>query len=224
MDGIHDLGGKPGYGKVDKTGEDEVFHERWEAAVYSMVNAVARAGALHNVDRFRHSVERVDPEAYLGHGYYGRWLGGLESLLVEAGLLDQQELTVRAKALGASESDLVAARPNSNPDPAGPPRTGPGSFRALESGPEFTVGARVRTASEPVAGHTRLPAYARNRVGEVIASHDGWVFPDTSAHGGGEQPCHLYTVRFSSEELWDKPGFSVSLDLFEPYLSEVDDE
>ena len=47
MDGIHDLGGKPGYGKVDRRGEDEVFHERWEAVVYCMVNAAARAGALN---------------------------------------------------------------------------------------------------------------------------------------------------------------------------------
>ena len=35
MDGIHDLGGKPGYGKVDKGAGSEVFHDRWEAAVFA---------------------------------------------------------------------------------------------------------------------------------------------------------------------------------------------
>ena len=69
-------------------------------------------------------------------------------------------------------------------------------------------------------GHTRLPAYARNKLGEIIALHGGRVYPDTNAHGLGEQPQHLYTVRFSSEELWDRAGFSVALDLFEPYLLE----
>jgi len=48
------------------------------------------------------------------------------------------------------------------------------------------------------------------------------VFPDTNAHGLGEQPTHLYTVTFTGAELWGdgaEPGTAVSLDLFEPYLS-----
>ena len=82
MDGIHDLGGKQGYGEVDKSGSDEVFHGRWEAAVFAMAGAGSAAGAWFNVDKFRHAVERIDPKAYLDHGYYGRWLGGIETLLV----------------------------------------------------------------------------------------------------------------------------------------------
>ena len=224
MDGVHDLGGKSGYGKVDKTGAEEVFHDRWEAAVFAMFVSTVRAGALHNTDRFRHAIERIDPEAYLSHGYYGRWLGGFENLLVEAGIITQAELQERAVTMGAGENDLIAARPAKTPDPAGPARSGRGSIRPLNSKPAFSPGARVRTQGEPVDGHTRLPQYARGKAGEVISWHDGWVFPDTVAHGLGEQPCHLYTVRFSSEELWGKPGFSVSLDLFEPYLSGVADE
>lgn len=45
------------------------------------------AGAWNNTDRFRHGVERIDPVSYLADGYYGRWLGGIETLLVEAGAL-----------------------------------------------------------------------------------------------------------------------------------------
>jgi len=45
MDGIHDLGGKHGFGSVDKSGDALVSHGRWEAAVFTMVNAAARVGA-----------------------------------------------------------------------------------------------------------------------------------------------------------------------------------
>jgi len=89
MDGIHDLGGKDGYGPVDRTGDDDVFQARWEAVVFSMLEAGPATGAWRNSDRFRHAIERVDPEAYLAHGYYGRWLGGIETLLVEAGIFPQ---------------------------------------------------------------------------------------------------------------------------------------
>ena len=48
-----------------------------------------------------------------------------------------------------------------------------------------------------------------------------FVFPDTNAHGQGENPCWLYTVRFSARELWGDaadPSASVAIDAFEPYL------
>ena len=111
MDGIHDLGGRPGFGKVDPIPLEPVFKSRWEAKVFTLVNAAARAGAYQSVDQFRHAVERIDPEAYLTHGYYGRWLGGLETLLVEAGILSSETITLRATALGARPEDLIAARP-----------------------------------------------------------------------------------------------------------------
>jgi len=72
-----------------------------------------------------------------------------------------------------------------------------------------------------VPGHTRLPAYARGCVGEVLSYQGGWVFPDSNAHGKGEQPTHLYCVAFSGKSLWGRaaePGVVVHLDLFEPYL------
>jgi len=87
MDGIHDLGGKHGHGKVEREEDEPAFHERWEASVFAMSGAAAASGAFNNADRFRHSIERIDPVAYLSHGYYGRWLGGIETLLVESGLL-----------------------------------------------------------------------------------------------------------------------------------------
>ncbi|MDA0978472.1 MAG: nitrile hydratase subunit beta [Proteobacteria bacterium] len=112
----------------------------------------------------------------------------------------------------------MAARPSPEPDAQQAPTAAPTAFREVTTAPGFQVGDRVRTLAAGKPGHTRLPAYARDRVGEIIRVHGAWVYPDTNAHGQGEQPQHLYTVRFSSEVLWQTPGFSVSLDLFEPYL------
>ena len=215
---MHDLGGKTGFGQVDQSGTELVFHDRWEAKVFAMSRAGSAAGAWSNTDRFRHAVERIDPEAYLTHGYYGRWLGGIETLLVEAGIVTEEEITSQAIARGATAGDLIAAQPSLTPDPLGPPPSSSGSGRPLRSAPMFNVGDRVRSVADMVSHHTRLPEYAMGKLGEIVTHHDGWVFPDTNAHGKGENPKHLYTVRFTSCELWNKPGFSVCVDLFEPYL------
>ncbi len=220
MDGIHDLGGRHGFGEIEVEPDEPAFHHRWEAAVFTMMQAAAAAGAFTNADRFRHAIERVHPAAYLTHGYYGRWLGGIENLLVEAGIVSQAEIDAMARRKGAAGDELVAARPARKPDPRGPPPAEPGSPRNLAAAPRFAPGDRVRTSREVKAGHTRLPAYARDRVGTVIRHHGGWVYPDTNAHGLGENPVHLYTVQFEGIELWGggDGNIKVSLDLFEPYL------
>jgi hypothetical protein len=67
-------------------------------------------------------------------------------------------------------------------------------------------------------GHTRLPRYARGKTGTVVATHGAHVFPDTNAHGLGESPQPLCTVRFEARELWGVDGDPVHLDLWESYL------
>ncbi len=69
--------------------------------------------------------------------------------------------------------------------------------------------------------HTRLPRYARGKRGIVEAVHGAHAYPDSNAHGKGEDPQWLYTVRFDGRELWGEdadPTLSVSIDAFEPYL------
>ena len=70
-------------------------------------------------------------------------------------------------------------------------------------------------------GHTRLPRYARGKVGAVEAVHGAHVFPDSNAHGAGEAPQWLYTVVFDAAELWGAtrdPTAAVSIDAWESYL------
>ncbi len=223
MDGIHDIGGKHGFGRVTLEEDEPVFHEKWEAAVFAMTNAGAAAGAWNNTDRFRHAIERIDPVAYLSHGYYGRWLGGIESLLIEADIVTRASIDEKVRQVGGSAFDRVASRPNPKPEPQGSASTERTAFRQISRAAKFKPGDRVRTAHQVKSGHTRLPAYARNKVGLIILAHDAWVYPDSNAHGLGEDPQHLYTVQFTGEELWGNGEIKtrVSLDLFEPYLSPV---
>jgi nitrile hydratase subunit beta len=227
MDGIHDLGGKQGFGAVCREPDEPAFHERWEARVFASMRAASAAGVVRSADQLRHAIERIDPVAYLTHGYYGRWLGGVETLLREAGQVRLDDLEGRIAQLGGDPTAPAAARPEAPPAPA-PPRSGRaavrGSRREVAQAPAFAVGGQVRTAATGKRGHTRLPAYARGRTGTVTAHHGGWIFPDTHAHGHGECPTHLYTVAFTGEALWGEeaePGVVVSLDLFEPYLEAV---
>ena len=43
MDGIHDLGGKHGFGPVQLEKDEEQFHDEWEARARAIVMAMNRA-------------------------------------------------------------------------------------------------------------------------------------------------------------------------------------
>jgi hypothetical protein len=66
----------------------------------------------------------------------------------------------------------------------------------------FKVGDKIRTKRMHPEGHTRLPRYARDTVGVIETVHGVHVFPDTNAHGRGEQPTWLYGVLFKGTDIW----------------------
>jgi nitrile hydratase len=214
MNGIHDLGGMHGFGRVVVERDEPVFHAPWEGRVFAMA-AFALAAGVANGDAFRHAIERMDPVAYLTAGYYGRWLAALERLLLERGVLSADEIAARTRGRGRrprrAPARAVALAP--------PARLG--ARRRLVVAPRFAVGAPVRARNLNPAGHTRLPRYVRGKRGTVVQVTGGWVFPDTHAHGLGEDPQHVYCVRFEAPELWGdaaEPGTAVHVDLFERYL------
>ena len=103
------------------------------------------------------------------------------------------------------------------------PSTGP-TDRATASPASFSVGDCVRTCQFQADHHTRLPAYARGKVGCIAAVRAVHVYPDTNAHGLGEQPQWLYSVAFEGTTLWGQeadPGLTVYVDAWEPYLERV---
>ena len=70
-------------------------------------------------------------------------------------------------------------------------------------------------------GHTRLPRYARGKRGVIDRDHGVFVFADSNAHGQGENPQHVYSLRFSAQELWGEaaaPRDGVYLDLWDDHL------
>ena len=60
MDGIHDMGGMDGFGKVEVEQNEPPFHEKWEGRVMAMQRAMGFAGAWH-IDHARYAQERIAP-------------------------------------------------------------------------------------------------------------------------------------------------------------------
>ncbi|HEY8571200.1 nitrile hydratase subunit beta [Phenylobacterium sp.] len=214
MNGVHDMGGMHGFGAVEPEPEGTVFHHNWEGRAHAL-NLASPTRA--NIDAGRHQRELIPPAEYLAMSYYEKWIRGLSELLVQRGLVTPEE--------------LATGRPNPTA-PRGTPRftasevpgimTARGSYvRVIEAQPAFQPGDGVRARNINPEGHTRLPRYARGKGGEVVRWHGAHVFPDTNAHGLGEDPRHLYSVRFSARELFGEQApakASVFLDLWEPYL------
>jgi nitrile hydratase len=215
MNGIHDMGGQHGFGKVEVEADEPVFHERWEARVFGIVRSFGGG----NIDAGRHSLERLDPVTYLENGYYGRWFAALVRTLVGAGALSEDEIASRMKEpAGAKPKEGKRGEVARQPQPVN-------YEREIDAPRLFRIGDEVVTRNHQPAGHTRLPAYARCRRGVIVFAHPAMVFPDDNAHGRGENPQYLYTVCFAGRELWGDQAeaeTSVHLDLFESYLAPVE--
>lgn len=91
MNGIHDFGGMQGFGPIAPTPSEHPFREDWERRAMAMFAAVA-GGGFFNVDEFRYAIERMSPIDYLSTTYYEHWLHALELLMIEKGILTQDEL------------------------------------------------------------------------------------------------------------------------------------
>jgi nitrile hydratase beta subunit len=222
MDGVHDLGGMQGFGPVEREENEPVFHAAWEATVLAMQHA-GRSRGLFNIDEFRHGIERMAPAHYLRATYYEKWLEGITRLLVEKGVVGAEELAAR-RALFEREPGASPPAALSGPPPArgaSNPRWAQDFIRETGAPPRFAPGDAVRTREMHPHGHTRLPRYARGKRGVIHRCHGIHVFPDSNAHGQGEQPQPLYSVRFDARELWGEsaePNQAVHIDLWESYL------
>src|SRR3979490_745431 len=91
MDGVHDMGGMDGFGKVEPEPDEPAFHAAWEGRVLALQRALSYAGAW-NIDMSRYAQERLPPRVYLTVSYYKRWALGMERNLLERGLVAAEEL------------------------------------------------------------------------------------------------------------------------------------
>jgi nitrile hydratase len=100
VNGIHDMGGLHGFGRMDVEQDEPVFHARWEGRVFGMRILCMRRLAT-TIDSRRHALERLDPFAYLANGDYARWQAAFERLLAAKGLCPSGELEARVRELAA---------------------------------------------------------------------------------------------------------------------------
>ena len=92
--------------------------------------------------------------------------------------------------------------------------------------PRYAVGDQVRVRQWHPPGHTRAPRYVQGRRGTVVRVDGAFDIDDIAAHGGGSVADPLYSVRFTSRELWGEAGGDgdvMHVDLFERYLEDRDD-
>ena len=175
--------------------------------------------------RARHARECLPPKDYCAFSYYDKWISALANLLVNKGVISADEfLDPIRKTHPLSSRKLLAA------DVAGVLSKGAPTSRSVDSPPKFLVGQRVKTRRAVnkfiSGGHTRLPRYVERCEGKIEICHGAHIFPDTHAHGLGEQPEHLYTVSFLSSELWESPANpsdTVCVDIWESYMEQVND-
>jgi len=187
MDGIHDLGGRQGFGKVRHSPTAEAFHEDWEKRVNALYSLAVRLG-IFNMDEYRHAIERMEPRHYLSASYYERSLTSLATLCVEKGIVPREELEARAGGL------FPLALPSA-----------PGRTNSAQR-ERFAAGDRVRVTTDHVPGHVRMPAYIRGKTGVVVSESPAYPFPDAHAHGVEAADEPTYDVRFSTSELWPNAG------------------
>ena len=201
MDGVHDLGGKQGFGPVRHTPGAPVFHEEWEKRINAMYGLVVARGVF-NMDEYRHAIERMEPRHYMNAGYYERTLTSLATLCVEKGVLTREEL----ESLGGGAFPLAL--------PLGPGRSNVPTRRTWQPGD------RVRVRADHVGGHVRMPGYIRGKVGVVVAESPRYPFPDAHAHGVEAEDEPTYDVRFASLELWPDAADEawVHVGVFQSYL------
>ncbi len=216
MNGIHDMGGMHGMGPILPETNEPVFHAHWEARVFAMVRAMG-AWRKWNIDASRHQRELIPAAESLRMSYYERWLSGLIDLMLAKGLVTRAEVDsgraapAAPKATPALTAGAVAALT----------ARGSPSDRDVRTRQRFQSGQLVRARNMNPVGHTRLPRYIRGKSGTVERLHGVFVFPDTNAHFKGENPQHLYSVRFSARELWGEEAPArdwVYVDLWDDYL------
>lgn len=205
MNGVHDCGGMDGMGPLPPD-DGLQFHAEWERKVQGLVIGVGRLGFYHSGE-FRGTVEDRGNALLLNVNYFERWLFAIEHLVAKYRMTEMA------------------------PPPGGPPLTRenlpamlnhPGHFHAdLPIEPRFAVGDEVRSRNHHPRGHTRLPRYARDKLGIVTRRQGIFYSPEFFTPDGQPETQHVYTVRFAAQTLWGEAvneADGVYLDLWEGHL------
>ena len=220
MDGVHDLGGKQGFGPIDVDEVEASFHVDWEGRMWAIAQC-ARSPDW-TIDWWRHVRELIDPVDYLSRPYFDSWAQTHIAAFIDSGEFTLDEIMTAQSAntpvdpqVSQRYEDILAA-------------IGEQAYRFdrdIEAQPVYQVGDKVFTRLLLPGHHTRLPAYARGKPGVIHDHHGAHVFADASARGN-EIAQHLYSVVFEAGDLWLEAGNKkdrVFIDLWESYLDPARD-
>lgn len=204
MDGVHDLGGRQGFGPIEKQGHTEPFHGEADIRIAAMWVRLVRRGVF-NMDEYRHAIERMEPRHYMRASYYERTFTAVASLCVERGVFTQAELSA------------AAGFPVSLALPSHDGRVGPGIL------PTLGLGDRVRVKTEFVPGHIRMPGYIRGKSGVVVGISPDYPYPDAHGHGLDSPWQPTFDVQFASKDLWPDGAeeADVQVGVFHGYLEKI---
>jgi nitrile hydratase subunit beta len=225
MNGPHDLGGQQGFGPVRPEADEPPWHHEWEAQMHVLALSCQVRG-LFVLDEQRHSLERLPRAMYLHSSYYERWFRGVSGLLVDKGIINQEDLDARVEAnleSGNQRAKAAKADPELEETLVRVLYDGASAMRDTDDAPRFKPGDRVVAKNLNVPTHHRLPSYAKGKPGVVEASRGAFTLNDSLAHGHGESPTHVYTVAFKARDLWgdeaaESPDDVIYTDMFETYL------
>jgi nitrile hydratase subunit beta len=222
MDGIHDLGGREGFGPVRWKPDEHgaAFHEAWQARTWAICMCMFARWRRENngwtLDWWRHVLERIEPADYLAMNYFDKWAQSCIAVLVDEGTADINDFV--SDVASSKSAGIVEPGKRANVRQAVPSAVG--SDDADASKAMFEVGDTVTGILSVSAMHTRLPAYARGRSGLVSTHHGMQILPDASARGEIRKE-HLYTVAFKASDLWPEATDrkdKIYIDLWESYL------
>lgn len=222
MDSVADLGGATGWGAVSPPppqDQDPPFHEAWEGRAFALTLLTMGRVSGQNLDAFRYALSRLDAKSYFDDDYYGRWLNASELMLVDSGIIAPGAVDARARKNAGDDVDEPSAPEAHKPDYA---PTAAGSLRQVEETPRFAVGDRVTAVTDVESDANKLPAYVRGHEGVIEAVQPAHVFPETHARFLGENAQHVYSVRFTSTELYgdDAEPFELTIEIFDTYLQD----
>ncbi len=98
MPRVHDRGGWPGAGPIDRTEhEPSMWEKRTDALLVLLSSAEKR---VMRVDELRRAIESIEPAAYEKMGYYERWITAIETIMIEKGILTRAEIDRKVGELG----------------------------------------------------------------------------------------------------------------------------
>lgn len=96
---VHDRGGRPGAGPVDKSEHDLSWWEKRTDAIATLLMSPEKR--VMRVDELRRAIEGMEPARYERSKYYEKWLHAVETIMVEKGVLTRAEIEGKVKELEA---------------------------------------------------------------------------------------------------------------------------